>query len=171
MSASSGGGSHTLATFLLLACSGCGRIGYDSNDTAVADCAGVATGHCYALVLEPAAWDVARAICVSSLGATAHLVTIQGPAENVAVLPFARSIPYPPTETNPNQRQRRWMGATDIASIGTWERITFEPFDYANWRPGEPGSPGVDSRGARWVDDLKQTLPRPPAPPRASTTV
>ena len=33
-----------------------------------------------------------------------------------------------------------------------------------------PGSPGVDCRGARLVDDLKRMLPLPPLPPRATTT-
>ena len=36
-------------------------------------------------------------------------------------------------------------------------------------RLDSPFSPGVDSRGARFVADLKCMLPRPPAPPRAAT--
>ena len=33
-----------------------------------------------------------------------------------------------------------------------------------------PGSPGVDWRGARLVDDLKRRFPLPPLPPSAATT-
>jgi hypothetical protein len=130
---------------LVVGCAACGRVGYQGNGSLTwTDCADEPTGHCYSLSLEPADWQSAQRACIDAFGPTAHLATISGPAENAVAFMFADTIPYPPSETNPNQRQRMWIGGNDLAAVGAWSWLTSEPFDWQNWRDGEPDSPGVE---------------------------
>lgn len=126
---------------------GCGRYGFEDSQSLLGfvDCdRAAATDHCYALVLEPADWQSAQDACQVRLGPMAHLVTIDGPAENDWAFRYADSIPYGPVDDNPNQRQRMWTGGNDLDTVGEWTWITGEPFAYANWRADEPGSPGEE---------------------------
>jgi hypothetical protein len=127
-----------------IAAAACGRVGFDEIEP-VADCAVEPSAQrCFALSLAPATWGEARAAC-AAMGPTTHLATIADPDENAAAAAFAARIPFDPQiDTNTNQRQRMWLGANDLETTGTYQWITGEPFDYVNWRIGEPGSPGVE---------------------------
>jgi hypothetical protein len=131
------------ATIALAAQAGCGRIAFD--DEPLVECASAPdAGHCYSLFTTPATWHDARAAC-ESLGPTTHLVTIDGPRENDFAFRLAATIPNDPSQTNPNQRSRMWMGGSELETVTVWTWITGEPFDYTNWREGEPSDPGSES--------------------------
>lgn len=123
--------------------SGCGRIGFDgSSPDPVADCAAALPDEpCRLLVIASLPWNEARADCDAR---GMHLATIAGAADNANAQTFAARLPFDPTIPNTNQRQRMWIGGTDADDVGTWRWTTGEPFDYTNWRAGEPGSPGTE---------------------------
>lgn len=136
-----------LAALVLLASAGCGRYGYDELEPVAdfIDCELASdTGHCYAVSIVPTGWQAARDACREALGPTAHLVTIDSPEENAWAQQYAASIPYDPSVENPNQRKRMWLAGNDLDTVGVWTWSTGEPFEYQNWRDGEPDNPGTE---------------------------
>jgi hypothetical protein len=85
-----------------------------------------ATGTCYVYVHATATWEQARDACVTLGG---HLATPTSAPENALVT----GLPIDPA-TLPDV----WLGGTDADEEGTWVWITGEPWDYENWRTGEP---------------------------------
>ncbi len=81
-------------------------------------------GHMYQCFPERITWEAALVTCQRMGG---HLVTLQDAAESAFVLQLMGGG----AET--------WIGASDILKgSNNFEWITGEPFQYSNWRPGEP---------------------------------
>ena len=74
----------------------------------------------------------------------AHLATISDLTDNQAATALAATIPFASSQTNTNQRQRMWLGGNSLATVGVWVWHHGEPFAYANWRVGQPGSPTIE---------------------------
>jgi hypothetical protein len=108
---------------------GCGRLDFDQRACATSDC--------FTLMLQAATWDQARTAC-HDRGPTSHLATIASLDENAPAAALAATIPFAPTASNPNQRQRMWIGGNSLDASGAWQWETDEPFDFMNWRAGEP---------------------------------
>ena len=134
----------------------CGRFGFED---AALDCAHApADTRCFEMMQGSATWADAVAACQQQ-GPTTHLATIASADDNAIAARLAATIPFGASETNTNQRQRMWLGGTDVATVGTWLWTDGSPFAYSNWRPGQPGSPGVEdcvillgSEGGVWDD-------------------
>lgn len=113
----------------------CGRVGF--GDDVTPTCAEAeADEACLELVMQLVTWDQARAACAAM--PNTHLATIRGDAENARVAELAATIPYEPSQTNTNQRQRMWVGGNAPVDIAQWTWTSGEPFDWWNWRAGEP---------------------------------
>jgi hypothetical protein len=82
-----------------------------------------ANQHQYKYVKENRSWHSANEYCANQGG---HLATIQDEAENQYV--------YMMTHGN------TWLGATDETYEGNWVWVSGEPWNYSNWRTGEPDS-------------------------------
>jgi len=81
------------------------------------------SGHSYAVSPYALPWHAAEAYA-RRVGA--HLVTITSEQENAfLVTTFGETTEY-------------WIGLTDEKEEGKWAWVTGEPFEYANWAPGEP---------------------------------
>lgn len=81
-------------------------------------------GHTY-FKLEASTWSAAEAAAIELGG---HLVTIDDEAENEFVrLSFAETAGL-----------SIWIGLNDVASEGSFEWASGEPFVYENWASGEP---------------------------------
>lgn len=89
------------------------------------------TGVCYLLFLDELDWFEARDAC-ASLGADTHLVTLRTISEHVDVtLELAAGIEV-------------WLGASDVASEGSFVWVTGEPVTLAFWAEGEPNNGGMN---------------------------
>lgn len=99
-----------------------------------------------------------------------HLVTIADEAENDVISTLSQGDLRP------------WIGLTDVASEGTFEWVTGEPFEYFNWTLGEPNNSNgnehyVEYFGSnkKWNDNSNSNSftnsyviewePAPPPPP------
>ncbi len=84
-----------------------------------------ATDHYYQVYKTKKTWSDARFSCEKAGG---YLVTVTSAAERDFLVKrfFAGS------------RQSFWAGATDSETEGQWKWLTGEPFDFADWRKGEP---------------------------------
>lgn len=80
-----------------------------------------ANQHQYKYVKENRSWRSANQYCVEQDG---HLVTIQDETENQYV--------YMMTHGN------TWLGATDEIYEESWVWVSDEPWQYTNWRSGQP---------------------------------
>ncbi len=81
------------------------------------------SGHSYAVTPYALPWHAAKAYA-ERVGA--HLATVTSEAENeFLVIQFGEGIEY-------------WIGLNDEKEEGKWVWVTGEPFEYANWAPGEP---------------------------------
>lgn len=83
-------------------------------------------GHLYQYVSSGLTWANAQGACLTTGG---HLVTLTTAAENTWV--WNRFGTIDPTKSI-------WLGGTDEATEGRWKWVSGEPFDYANWVPGQP---------------------------------
>jgi hypothetical protein len=96
-------------------------------------------GHWYQLVPELLGWEDAR-IRAEELGG--HLATITSDAESAFIVPIGE----------PNA----WLGASAPPKqgcvLGEWSWVTGEPWDYSNWRPGEPGDCLETGLALHWIE-------------------
>lgn len=79
------------------------------------------TGHTYAAYDAAVSWDEAAARCAE---AGWYLVSEEDVIEAALV---AELLPQP-----------MWLGASDVDSEDDWRWVTGEPFDFTDWRSGEP---------------------------------
>ncbi len=99
-------------------------------------------GRCYALVEFTGYWADARASCAAAGG---HLATMTSQDEADA-LEDLLALAY--------------LGACDSAVEGTWAWITGEPWDWTDWRDGEPNDLSDedclqgDAREPHWFNDI-----------------
>ena len=112
---------------MLFVVSGCGRFAFQPDDCT----------DCFSLMVQPATWDQARTAC-RDRGPTSQLATIASSSENAAAATLAATIPFSAADTNTNQRQRMWIGGNSLGDSGAWAWDSGEPFDFTNWRAGEP---------------------------------
>ena len=125
----------------MLALAGCGRVDFAHSR---ADCSTAAQSEpCISMLLGSVVWQDAVTAC-AQLVPPMHLATISSTDDNAAAAALAATIPFDPAQTNTNQRQRMWLGGDSLAAVGVWVWITGEPFDYTNWRAGEPGTPDTE---------------------------
>ncbi len=82
-------------------------------------------GRLYRRFDEYKTWSEAKAFC-ESLGG--HLVTITDPQEQLFVEGLIGS----------NARNVYFIGGTDRGTEGEWTWVTGEPWEYTNWKSGEP---------------------------------
>jgi hypothetical protein len=80
-----------------------------------------ANQHRYLYVRKYVSWQSAQDTCLAQAG---HLVTIQDEAENLYVYQLSHG--------------QTWLGATDKFNEGTWVWVSGEPWQYTNWRSGQP---------------------------------
>jgi hypothetical protein len=84
-------------------------------------------GHTYQLIQTLKTWTEARSHCESLNG---YLVTITSEEEQNFL--FDQMLRH--------SGQDIWAGATDKDVEGDWRWVTGEPFEYQNWRKGEPNN-------------------------------
>ena len=100
-------------------------------------------GHTYKLIQlsSPTSWTNAKAYCEHAGG---HLVTITSPAEQLYVARITDA--------------RIWIGGYRVSG-DTWAWVTGEPFEYSDWRDGEPNNTdGIEDcievgTDLRWNDE------------------
>lgn len=119
--------------WLAFVATGCGRVGFDPDTLDAFDPGCL---DCFTLTIQMVTWDQAKAQCAAR-GPTSRLATIANVEQNTAAAALAATIPFTAGQTNTNQRQRMWIGGQSDAS-GVWGWETGEPFDFMNWRTGEP---------------------------------
>ncbi|MBQ3571949.1 MAG: InlB B-repeat-containing protein [Clostridia bacterium] len=93
-----------------------------------------ANGHKYEWFEGEVTWEEAKAYC-ESLGG--HLATVTS-AEEQKIIEQLDS--------------RYWLGATDELTEGEWRWITGEPWEYTNWRVGEPNGAESENYLEVWGD-------------------
>ena len=97
--------------------------------------------NCYKVFDIRGSWNAARKLCRSH---DAQLASVHSHEENRFLLSFAG------TEEN-------WLGGSDLIEEGVWQWTDNTPWDYSNWREGEPSDPGVESclelKGLKWNDE------------------
>ncbi len=122
-----------LSRWVVVLVAGCGRFGFESGDR-VQPC-GVADpgARCFELAVASVSWTAARDACETT---GARLAVITSADDNASAAALAATIPYDASSTNPNQRQRMWLGGTETAEMWSW--YTGDPLGYTNWRTGEP---------------------------------
>jgi hypothetical protein len=86
-----------------------------------------ATGNYYQRIDTPMTWQEAIRHCE---GLGGYLATVTSAEENDFIY------------KNFAVDHACWLGATDEAEEGRWQWITGEPFEFQNWRSGEPGNSG-----------------------------
>ncbi len=84
-----------------------------------------ATGHFYRVYKTKKTWSDARSSCEKAGG---YLVTVTSAEER----DFLQNRFFA------GSRQSFWAGATDSEAEGQWRWLTGEPFDFSDWRKGEP---------------------------------
>ncbi len=89
-----------------------------------------ATGHCLIYVDLAATWAGARTAC-NGLGG--ELVAVGAQAENALVLSLPIDVVAQPDV---------WLGASDLATEGTFVWTSGDAMIYTNWRTGEPNNGG-----------------------------
>jgi len=97
----------------------------------------------YELIEGSFTWEQAKADAENRGG---HLATITSPEENAKVLAVASGLMVQ-------------LGASDSEDEGVWKWVTGEPFDFTNWKDGEPNNQnGVEdflvltTIGSQWND-------------------
>lgn len=97
-------------------------------------------GHAYEAVRASVTWSEANAAAVAAGG---HLATIQSAAENQFVFNLVDVDIYWKA-FNSGYSWGPWLGGRQRAGSaeprGGWEWVTGEPFEYTNWRAGEPSN-------------------------------
>lgn len=83
-------------------------------------------GHSYQRFDTAMSWAAAKTLCETK-GRHLAIITSQLEQDFVSSNFLTRFV---------------WLGATDIASTGTWLWLTGEPWAYTNWQAGEPNSQG-----------------------------
>lgn len=95
-------------------------------------------GHYYARIHEPMSWESAR-LRAGVLGG--HLATVTSQEENNFVMPLCLA----------GGGASSWLGGKRVGKQWTW--ITGEPWDYANWAPGEPNNTnGIEMYLLNWIN-------------------
>jgi len=84
-------------------------------------------GHWYQRFDHNMSWHEARDFCQDRGG---YLATITTQTENTFII----------SQLLATGSYTGWLGATDEASEGKWVWVTDEPFDWTNWRGGEPNN-------------------------------
>ena len=83
------------------------------------------TEHWYQYVVDDLTWRDAVETCEKAQG---YLITITSGDENALAMCLRPSSCY------------TWIGASDEETEGIWKWVTGEPFDYTDWRGGEPNN-------------------------------
>ena len=105
-------------------------------------------GHDYQLVIVTHNWADARA-AAQAMGPGWDLATVTSAAE--AQFLVDKILP-----ATIGERTQYWIGGTDVATEGTFQWVTGEPFSFTDWWGGEPnGNTGenfipLDFRGGSW---------------------
>lgn len=98
-------------------------------------------GHCYRVNTEVLTFAAARDACHAAGG---HLLTVSSEEEN----DFARDL----------HDGEHWLGADDgladtAAGVGTYSWVNEEPWDYTDWRDGQPNAFETNCPGGGDVSD------------------
>lgn len=105
----------------ILAFAGNGAVKADSAKLVNPD-----NGHLYQYFSTGLTWAEAKNACATAGG---HLVTLTSAAENTWVWNNLGAI---------DRTKNTWLGGTDEVTENVWQWVSGEPFEYANWAPGQP---------------------------------
>ncbi|MDO4805879.1 MAG: lectin-like protein [Coriobacteriales bacterium] len=104
------------------------RVQEDSNDGSVAF-----GNHLYQCINEHMSWHDAEEYCEAQGG---HLATVESQEENDFIFDLIQQQ---------SGRDFYWLGGTDEDEEGSWVWVTGEPWEYTNWRSGEPSNTGDET--------------------------
>ena len=108
---------------------------------------GIFNDHYYKVYYDRLTWEEARAKCEADGG---HLLIVNTAEEQQ----FAEALNI--------QRKALWIGLIRNTETDIWSWYTDDPFDYINWKAGEPSN-GAETKGCLWPDawnDLREDSTR-----------